>query len=178
MPQLRFHVALTLALILTALGASAQQSSPAATPAPATPTSPAEAFAQKYPAATFYEVRPGVFMTATRGPQGQVCKMTVEKRRLNGTELDGEALLPDELIQILVDELAPEKQRGKELTDFNNWFDSIIAGSLSISRTNYENATIEVWGTVPQSGHIQNCTLVIIWKTDGCPVRTIPKTVR
>jgi hypothetical protein len=138
----------------------------------------AEAFAQKYPAATFYEVRPGVFMTATRGPQGQVCKMTVEKRRLNGTDLDGEALLPDELIQILVDELAPEKQRGKELTDFNNWFDSIIAGSLSISRTNYENATIEVWGTVPQSGHIQNCTLVIIWKTDGCPVRTIPKTVR
>ncbi len=39
MPQLRFHVTLTLALILTALSALAQQSSPAAAPA----TSPADA---------------------------------------------------------------------------------------------------------------------------------------
>jgi hypothetical protein len=138
----------------------------------------AEAFAQKYPAATFYEVRPGVFMTPTLGSQGQVCKMTVEKRRLNGTDLDSEALLSDELIQTLVDELAPAKLRGKELTDFNNWFDSIIVSSLSISRTNYENASVEVWGTVSQSGHIQNCTLVIIWKKDGCPSRKIPKTIR
>lgn len=138
----------------------------------------AEGFGQKYPAATFYEVRPGVFMTATRGAEGQVCKMTVEKRRLNDTDLDGEALLSDELIQTLVYELAPEKQRGKELTDYNNWSDSIIVSSLSISRTNYEHASIEVWGTVSQSGHIQNCTLVIIWKKDGCPSRKIPKTIR
>jgi hypothetical protein len=138
----------------------------------------AESFAQKYRAATFYEVRPGVFMTSTRGPQDQVCKMTVEKRRLNGNDLDSDALLSDELIKTLVDELAPEKQRGKELTDFNDWFDSIIAGTLSISRTNYEHASIEVWGTALQSGEIQNSSLVIIWKKDGCPLQKNPKTVR
>jgi hypothetical protein len=140
--------------------------------------SSAEAFAQRYPAVTFYEVRPGVFMTPTRGPQGQVCKMTVEKRRLNGNELDSDALLSDELIKALVDELAPEKQRGKELTDFKDWFDSILVGTLSISRTNYEHASVEVWGAVLQSGEIQNSTLVIIWKRDGCPPSKISKTPR
>ncbi len=154
---------LILSIFLTILPAHAQST---------------EAFAPKYPAATFYEVRPGVFMTPTLGPQGQVCKITVEKRRLNGNYLDSDALLSDELIQSLVDELAPKKQRGKELTDFNHWFDSIIVGTLSISRTNYEHASTEVWGAVPQSGPIQNSTLVIIWKKDGCPWRKIPKTAR
>lgn len=126
-------------------------------------------FARKYPAVTSYEVRPGVFMTPTVGPNGKVCEMTVEKRHLNGNVLDSDGFLSDQLVEDLIDELAPLSQRGKELTGIDNWFGSVeIAGTLVISRKTYENAVVEIYGNNPPHSPIENQAFVIIWKNSSC----------
>lgn len=126
-------------------------------------------FARKYPAVTSYEVRPGVFMTPTVSPNGKVCEMTVEKRHLNGNLLDSDGFLSDELVEDLINELAPLSQRGNELTGIDNWFGSVeIAGTLVISRKTYENAVVEIYGNYPPGGPIENQAFVIIWKNIGC----------
>jgi len=120
---------------------------------------------------TSYEVRPGVFMTPTVSAQGKVCRMNVERHHFHENVLDSDTVLSDELIQELIDELAPSAQRGKELTGIDAWFGSEdIIGSLTISRKSYENASVEIYGNTQQDGPSKNLILVIFWKNSGCKV--------
>ena len=129
----------------------------------------AATLARKYAPVTSYEVRPGVFMTPTVSPAGKVCKMTIERHHLHGNVLDSDTALSDELVQALIDELAPAALRGKELTGIDAWFGSEdIIGSLAISRKTYENAAVEIYGNTLQDGSSKALTLVIFWKNSAC----------
>ena len=97
----------------------------------------------KYPNVIAYRIRPHVLMTARFAADGQVCETTLEK----GQETDSSIVLDDsfsnEEVHSLMDDLAPEGLRGRDLT---RRFDGNIEG-LSVTRVyTYENVLVHVYG--------------------------------
>jgi len=71
----------------------------------------------KFPSFTAYKVRSDVLMTARFAADGQVCEMTLEKRAQtdSGTIL-GTSSFSEEEVRGLIDDLAPEGVRGRNMT--------------------------------------------------------------
>ena len=65
----------------------------------------------KYPNVV-YRVRPHVLMTARFASDGQVCEMTLEKGQRTDTSIPYDDSFSNEEVRSLLDDLAPEGQRG------------------------------------------------------------------
>jgi len=70
----------------------------------------------KYRQVTSYELRPDVVMTPKYAADGPVCEMAPERRQKTETGIFFAACFSEEEVRQLVDELAPEAERGRNLT--------------------------------------------------------------
>lgn len=105
----------------------------------------------KYPALTAYEVRPGVLMMLSYGPDAHICEMLIEGRHATNTTakttIDFNSFLPPTLVKDLVDELAPPSVRGKPLEAYGNWVGSAtVDGQFTMTKYSYENVTVDIYG--------------------------------
>jgi hypothetical protein len=117
----------------------------------------------KYHQVTSYELRPGVIMTPRFAPNGQVCEMDIEKRHKTDTGIYFGSSFSAKEVRELVDELAPEQERGKNLTEPLN---SIIDGGFNTTEYKYENILVSVRGiTRPQA---EDMVVIIIWRKRFC----------
>jgi hypothetical protein len=123
----------------------------------------------KYPNVITYRIRPHVLMTARFASDGQVCEMTLEKGQLTDTSIPFVDSFSNEEVHSLVDDLAPEGQRGRDMT---RRFDGSIEGLGYTSVYTYENVLVHVYGTMQveagQVGATGNKVIVITWRSRTC----------
>jgi hypothetical protein len=122
----------------------------------------------KYPELRVYEIRPGVLMRAEYAVDGQVCRITLEKYHATSKGVDLDSVIPTELTEQLIDEVAPVTERGKRLDSFGKWgYESTISGDLLVKDATYENVSIEIAGTVStcRSGDM---VVTVRWRKRTC----------
>ena len=123
----------------------------------------------KYPNVIDYRVRPHVLMTARFASDGQVCEMTLEKGQRTDTSVPYDDSFSNKEVQSLVDDLAPEGQRGRDLT---GRFQGIIEGLGYTTVYTYETVLVHVYGTrqlgAGHAGAAGNKVIVITWRTRTC----------
>lgn len=125
----------------------------------------------KYPN-VIYRIRPHVLMTARFASDGQVCEMTLEKGQRTDTSIPYDDSFSNEEVHSLVDDLAPEAQRGRDMT---RRFDGSIEGLSYTNVYTYENVLVHVYGT-RQVGVAGNKAIVITWRTRTCSgVQTVAR---
>lgn len=104
----------------------------------------------KYRQITSYELRPDVVMTPKYAADGQVCEMALERRQKTETGIFFAASFTEEEVRQLVDELAPEAERGRNLTRHLN---TTVDGGFITTEYTYENVVVHVYGiTRPAPG--------------------------
>jgi hypothetical protein len=113
---------------------------------------------QKYgtPDSETFKVRPEILLTVTYAKTGEVCSMLIEPQTfwVGATKLDHKALIKGELLDEILEELAPKKQRGKFRVA------SPQAGGVMES---YERVFVH------RSGEINKWrAAVILWRIKGC----------
>jgi hypothetical protein len=126
----------------------------------------------KYRPVTSYEVRPGILMTPKYAADGLVCEMVLERRHKTETGINFGDLLSKEVVKELVDELVPETERGKNLTEFLN---TTIDGGFVTTEYAYQNVLVRVHGiTRPEpSGDM---VVIITWRKRVCSQQVQPAT--
>jgi hypothetical protein len=122
----------------------------------------------KYPN-VIYRIRPHVLMTARFASDGQVCEMTLEKGQRTDTSIPYDDSFSNEEVHSLMDDLAPEGQRGRDMT---RRFDGTIEGLGYTTVYTYENVLVHVYGTrqlgAGQVGTGGNKVIVITSRTRTC----------
>jgi hypothetical protein len=144
--------------------------------------------AARYPLVPAYELRPGILMTAKYASDGQLCEAVLETRHYRSTEVDLGSTIPSNLREQLIDELAPVGGRGKATK--SRWLSSDIGGGVIHTTLEYENVSIELYGSYklaqsrtfkarrqesPDSGGDE--VIVIRWKRRACAVPGNASTV-
>ena len=123
----------------------------------------------KYPNVIVFRVRPHVLMTARFATDGQVCEMTLERGQRTDTSIPYDDSFSNEEVHSLVDDLAPEGQRGRDLT---GRFQGTIEGLGYTTVYTYENVLVHVYGTrqvgAGQVGAAGNKVILITWRTRTC----------
>jgi hypothetical protein len=107
-------------------------------------------------------------MTARFSVNGQVCEMTLEKRRTLETRTTtdsgiviGESFSEQEA-RSLVDDLAPEDLRGRDLT---GRFNGTIEGFSVTREYTYENVLVRMYGARGAAGY---GIIIITWPKRPC----------
>jgi hypothetical protein len=131
----------------------------------------------KYSNVIVYRVRPHVLMTARFASDGQVCEMTLEKGQRTDTSIPYDDSFSNEEMHSLMDDLAPEGQRGRDLT---GRFQGTIEGLVYTTVYTYENVLVHVYGTrqlgAGQVGTGGYKVIVITWRTRTCSgVQTVAR---
>jgi hypothetical protein len=125
----------------------------------------------KYPNVIAYRVRPHVLMTARFAADGQVCKMTLEKGERTDTSIPFDDSFSNEEVHSLVDDLVPERLRGRDLT---GRFHGTIEGLSVTTEYTYENVLVRVYGSRQPDGGDK--VIVITWRTRTCSgVQTVAR---
>ena len=138
-------VLLTIAAVASSFGQSSQD------------------FRARFREVVSYEIRPGVLMTPKYAQDGQVCEMALEKRQKTETGITFGPSFSEEEVKTLVNQLVPEKQRGKGQTEFLN---SFINGGFITTEYRYENILVSVHGvTRPQA---EDTVVIITWRKRVC----------
>jgi hypothetical protein len=118
-------------------------------------------FAAKYRAIAAYEIRPGVLMRARYAQDGQVCEIVLQ-RHYFADQADADSSISPKLEGELIDELAPEVERGPATS---KWLrNSFIAGGVSHVERDFEKVLVEVDGTVSEGIKV----VTIHWKKRTC----------
>jgi hypothetical protein len=127
----------------------------------------------KYKKVEAYEVRPGVLMMPRYTSDGQVCEIGLEKRLYSPEMIRTDSALSSDEIDQLVDELAPESERGPKLTGFAGRDSVLIDGHVITWTRNYENILVYIYA--PQSARCKkgictegDVTVTIDWKNRKC----------
>ena len=131
----------------------------------------------KYPNVIAYRVRPHVLMTARFASDGQVCEMTLEKGQRTDTSIPYDDSFSNEEVHSLMDDLAPEGQRGRDLT---GRFQGTIEGLSYTTVYTYANVIVHVYGIRQlgegQVGAAGYKVIVITWRTRTCSgVQTVAR---
>jgi hypothetical protein len=112
---------------------------------------------------------PHVLMTARFRSDRQVCEMTLEKGQRTDTRIPYDDSFSNEEVHSLVDDLAPEGQRGQDLT---GRFQGTTEDLSYTTAYTYENVLVHVYGTrqlgAGQTGVAGNKVIVITWRTRSC----------
>ena len=122
----------------------------------------------KYPNIA-YRIRPHVLMTARFAADGQVCEMTLEKGQRTDASIPYDDSFSNEEVHSLMDDLVPERQRGRDLT---GRFQGIIEGLSYTNVYTYENVLVHVYGNrafgLGDDRLAGNKVIVITWRTRTC----------
>jgi len=102
---------------------------------------------QLYRRSDAFEIRPGVNVYPAFAPDGNVCRMVIAKYpKVDNKLADTNTSISPALIKEIEDELAPPDHRGRELSPYLSP-DSFVAGGASLTKKDYENASISVYET-------------------------------
>ena len=128
----------------------------------------------KYRALSAYEVRPGVLMTAKYARNGQACEITLQRYH-SENQPDGDDTIAPKLEEELINELAPESERGPEIKGLR-WRGFLAGGQSHIER-DFVNVLVVEDGTYSceegADGKL-NCSkggtkmITIHWKSRTC----------
>ena len=97
----------------------------------------------KYRQITAYELRPDVVMTPKYATDGQVCEIAIERRQKTETGIVFAAPFSEDEVRHFIDELAPEVERGRNLTKILN---GRVDGGFITTEYTYENVLVRVYG--------------------------------
>jgi len=118
----------------------------------------------KYRQVTSYELRPDIVMTPKYAADGQVCEMVLERRQKTETGIIFAASFSEEEVRQLVDELAPEAERGQNLTRHLN---TRVDGGFITTEYTYENVLVHVYG-ITRPAPAGDKVITITWPKRGC----------
>jgi hypothetical protein len=114
---------------------------------------------QRYNRPNAFEVRRGVNAYPTFAADGNVCRMVIAKF----PKVDNmDTTIPPALVKEIENELAPEDERGRELSPYLSP-DSFVAGGASLIQKDYENLSIGVYGSGGDA-----YAIVIAWRYHTC----------
>jgi hypothetical protein len=118
----------------------------------------------KYREITSYELRPDSIMTPKYATDGQVCEIAIERRQNTGAAIVFASPFSENEVSQFVDELAPEAERGRNLTRALN---EDIDGDFITTTYTYENILVRVHGlTRPAPGGSR--VIIITWPKRTC----------
>jgi hypothetical protein len=116
-----------------------------------------------------YEIRPGILLTPVYAPDGELCKVSIERRRYSKVSVDLDADIPKEQIDSFFDELAPQQERGKgglglpagtEVTETD--------GGTRTTLIPYENVSLEMYGKTESRNY---AVAIITWNKRPCAAK-------
>ncbi len=94
-----------------------------------------------------YEIRPGILMTPIYSDAGEVCQITLEKRRVSSKGVNLEAEMSSEEIYGIFDELVPKIERGQPKLNLPEGGSLTLGdGSGLTTIVAYENVSIQMYG--------------------------------
>lgn len=119
---------------------------------------------QRYKRPDVFEVRPGLDAYPTFAQDGNVCRMVISKHPSVDNKLaDMNTTISSVLVKEIEDEIAPEDERGRELSPYLSP-ESFVAGGASLIQKDYENVSIGVYGSAGDA-----YAIVITWRYHACP---------
>jgi len=127
-----------------------------------------EQLGAKFKRISAFEIRPGIEVFPTFAADGNVCRLVVEKRQyINPASADFDSVIPSSLATLLVDELVPEKERGKPLSPYLS-SESFVAGGASFLKKDYENVSVGMYGSTVEGRTSGVSVIVISWPKRKC----------
>jgi hypothetical protein len=125
----------------------------------------------RYKAVEAYEIRPGILMMPSYAADGQVCEIGLERHHYSPEMIHLDSGLSRKEIDEIVDELAPERERGPKEGGLLGDLISINGGSVTTSLT-YENISVEIYSTLLPTKKLQiaeeGVAATIKWKNRKC----------
>jgi len=125
----------------------------------------------RYKAVEAYEIRPGILMIPRYAADGRVCEIGLERRHYSPEMIRLDSSLSRKEIDEIVDELAPENERGPKEGGLLGDIASIDGGSLTTSST-YENVSVEIYSKLLPSKNLQiaeeGVAATLTWKNRKC----------
>ena len=118
----------------------------------------------KYRQVTSYELRPDVMMTPKFAGDGQVCEIAIERRQKTDSGIVFGTSFSEKEVRQFVDELAPEGERGRDLTKHLN---TTVAGGFIMTEYTYENVSVQVYGTT-RPAPAGDRVISIVWPKRAC----------
>jgi hypothetical protein len=118
----------------------------------------------KYREITSYELRPDSVMTPKYATNGQVCEIAIERRQKTETDIVFAAPFSEHEVLQFIDELAPETERGRNLTRVLN---ENVDGDFITTTYTYENVLVRVYGII-RSAPGGNSVITITWTKRTC----------
>jgi hypothetical protein len=118
----------------------------------------------KYQQITAYELRPDVVMTPKYATDGQVCEIAIERRQKTETGIVFAAPFSEDEVRHFIDELAPEGERGRNLTKTLN---ERVDGGFITTEYTYENVLVRVYGTT-RPAPAGDRVITITWPKRTC----------
>jgi len=115
------------------------------------------------PLSEVYSVRPGIVVTVTYAKNGAVCEMAIEPQRPPTPVKSQDTLLKSDVLNKIIDELAPQEQRGKHLNGTFLNMACLPRNDCAGTLESYERATIYRNG-----GDDAHRYAVIQWKKATC----------
>lgn len=121
----------------------------------------------KYKAIEAYEIRPGILMMPRYAEDGRVCEVGLEPRHYTPHVVKTNPSLPRQMIDEIVDELAPAAERGSR-TGLMGGKDIILLGGLTVTTVvEYENLSVQIASRDLQN-YLEYVAVTIQWKNRKC----------
>jgi hypothetical protein len=102
----------------------------------------------KYKTVEAYEVRPGILMIPSYTADGHVCEIGLEKRLYSPQRISLDAGLSRKEIEQIVDELAPDDERGSKTKAHLGLDEVSRIGQALVTTSEYENISILIYSAV------------------------------
>jgi hypothetical protein len=118
-----------------------------------------------------YEIRPGVLMMPRYSADGQVCEIGLERRHYSPEMIRLDSTLSRKEIDEIVDELAPENERGPKEVGLVG--DLVLIDGVGLTTTEtYENISVEIDSRLMPSKKLEiaeeNVAATLTWKNRKC----------
>jgi hypothetical protein len=122
----------------------------------------------RYRPITVYQLRPDVTMTPQYADDGQVCEMALERQQNTDEGIVFAAPFSEHEVSQFINELAPEAERGRNLTRALN---ENVDGDFITTTYTYENVLVRVYGII-RSAPGGNSVITITWRKRRCSEKT------
>lgn len=135
------------------------------------PAQTADQLAQEYRPVVAFEARPGILLVPRFADNGEVCEIKLERVQSLENQAENDAEKSSRTFKVLVDEIAPPNERGREARYFLP--DSEVIGESSRIVRDFDNVVIEEDGTI--SSGLEMVAIRWKWRTCAATRNTSPK---